>query len=421
MFEKEKKHFPIKTETACPLKWGWSTLFLKSGTTSSCHRCAKVNLSNENFDSFHNHPLKIKEREIMLQGKWPTEKNGGTGHCNFCKKHEDVGKTSDRQRHLSIPNMAPVELEKDDTATTVTPSILELYLNNTCNMKCVYCGPYFSSLWQNEVDKHGNIKIEDKTYQEKLNFNDSTQTIFFKKTLTWLSKHGHKLKRLNVLGGEPFYQKEFELLLDHMEKQSFPNLELNIVSNLMTKEKIFYSCHEKIKNLVKKRKIGRYDLSVSIDNWGAEAEYARYGLKLDYFQKLFEYCVNERWIKMNINTTVTNLTIKTFPDLIQYVLPFRNKKNIDFFGGEVVGHTMDLLHPEIYGQKFWRQDFEKILKALPGSSDQDKFTSGIYDGIFHSLPKNKNEEKINNFKKYLDMLDSRRNTDWRSVYPYLDI
>jgi MoaA/NifB/PqqE/SkfB family radical SAM enzyme len=27
----------------------------------------------------------------------------------------------------------------------VTPRILEVYFDNTCNLKCLYCGPHFSS------------------------------------------------------------------------------------------------------------------------------------------------------------------------------------------------------------------------------------------------------------------------------------
>ena len=421
MFEKEKKYFPIKTETACPLKWGWSSLFLKNGTTSSCHRCEKLDINVENFNEFHNLPTKLKEREIMLKGKWPTVENGGTGHCNFCKKHEDIKKISDRQRQLTVPNMHPKELNENVRETKVTPTILELYLNNTCNMKCTYCTPNLSSLWQNELDQHGKIQIDNRVYHEKKTFEKNIQQKLFEKTLSWLSSNGQHLKRLHILGGEPFYQKEFDILLDHLGKHKFPNLELNVISNLMTKENIFFKYHEKIKHLVTQRVIGRYDLTVSIDNWGEEAEYARTGLKLKHFIKLFEFCANEKWIKMNINTTVTNLTIKTFPDLVKYVLPFKKNKNIEFFGGELVGTLTDLLHPEIYGQKFWEKDFDRILKILPNQTDQDKLTIDIYEGIFKSLPKHKNMHRIKLFKNYLDILDSRRNTNWREVYPYLDI
>lgn len=422
MFEKEQKYFPIKTKTACPLKWGWSTIFLKDGTTSSCHRCSNIKLTKDNFDDFHNLPVKIQERNIMLQGKWPTKENGGTGHCNFCKKHEDVGYTSDRQRHLQIPNMTPVDLY-DDATTAVTPSILELYLNNTCNMKCVYCGPHFSSLWEKEIQKYGDVELQGKAIQKKISYDDAQQNYFFKKTLEWLCKNGHKLKRLHILGGEPFYQNEFAMLLDLFGTKKFPNLELNVVSNLMTKENTFKLYTEKIRKLVKNRKIGRYSLTVSIDNWGKEAEYARSGLRLDYFKKLFDYCVKQKWIKMNVNTTVTNLTIKTFPELIDYIKSHNVKKKIEIYGGEVTGNIVpaDLLHPRIFGKKFWESHFIEIFNRLPKQTEQDKLILGIYEGILASLPEKQDHGQILKFRQYLDLIDKRRGTNWRSVYPYLDI
>ena len=33
-----KKYFPIKTSTACQLKWAWSTVILQTAVTQSCHR-----------------------------------------------------------------------------------------------------------------------------------------------------------------------------------------------------------------------------------------------------------------------------------------------------------------------------------------------------------------------------------------------
>ena len=33
----------------------------------------------------------------------------------------------------------------------------------------------------------------------------------------------------------------------------------------------------------------------------------------------------------------------------------------------------------------------------------------------------KNEKMITFLKSYLDTLDKRRNTNWRKIYPYLDI
>ena len=114
------KFFPIKTETACQLKWNWSTIRLHNGVTSSCHRASLSNITADNFDSFHNTTEKIDARTLMLNGQWPT------GGCEYCQKIESAGGTSDRMFHAAIPNMAPSELDVNPLSTEITPTILEI-------------------------------------------------------------------------------------------------------------------------------------------------------------------------------------------------------------------------------------------------------------------------------------------------------
>jgi len=45
------KYFPIKTETACRLKWSWSTIYLTTGISGSCHRASYGQLNQNNFDN----------------------------------------------------------------------------------------------------------------------------------------------------------------------------------------------------------------------------------------------------------------------------------------------------------------------------------------------------------------------------------
>jgi hypothetical protein len=52
------KPFPIKTKTACQLKWNWSTVYLTEGKTASCHRTNHHTFNTDEFD-FHNTPSKI--------------------------------------------------------------------------------------------------------------------------------------------------------------------------------------------------------------------------------------------------------------------------------------------------------------------------------------------------------------------------
>ena len=437
MYEKEKKFFPKITDPQCQLKWNWSSLLLNEGTTNSCHRCLRVPLDLENFDDFHNLPHKIKERKIMLSGKWPTVENGGSGHCNHCKKVEDLGGKSDRMNMFEIPNQYPPELESDPSATHVTPRILEILLNDTCNMKCVYCGPEHSSQWKNEIKKHGAMTDQDGMPMRGLTptssgmYKSKDQKVYLSKTKDWLIRNAHKLTRLHLQGGETFYQSELDDILEALEKQEARHLELNIISNLMVKEEQFTSRIEHIKKLCADRKIGRFDLTASIDGWGPEAEYARTGLKCDHFEKLFSYVVDQKWMTLHVNLTVTSLTVRSIPQLVTKLLEYRKKNpKISIRAGALASSsTPPLLHPSVFGRNFWMGSHPKnssylqnILSVWPKMYHHDVLQMQELESIFQTIPSEMPDKKLlGYFKHFLDQLDKRRNTNWRTVFPYLDI
>jgi len=427
MFEKENQYFPKQTDPQCQLKWNWSTLWLSEGATNSCHRCAKVPLDLDNFDNFHNLPHKINEREIMLSGKWPTVANGGSGHCEYCKSIEDSGSRSDRQNMLEMPNQVPPELLVDPTATSVTPKILEIFMNDTCNLKCTYCNPNHSSQWKSEIRKHGGITYPNGdtiglySPTAKRMTKHPKRKQFWEKTKEWMLKNGHNLSRLHLLGGETFYQSELDEMLDVLEKMQNKHLELNIISNLMVKEDRFKSVIERIKKLLVDRKLGRFDLSASIDGWGPEVEYARTGLKCDHFDKLFSYAVKEKWIVLHTNQTVTSLSVNSIPKLLEKVKEYRQyNKKISLYFGAVGG--VPQLHPDVFGSKFWSPYLKKIQDCWPDDLETDKTQKSYMEGVFHSI---KNEDphpqKFLYFKHYLEQLDKRRNTNWRETFPHLNI
>ena len=143
------KVFPIKTKTACALKWSWTTLYLNSGVSRTCHRTTEVKLTPENFNNFHNNSEVLEDRRRMLNGEWP-DKN-----CSYCRNIEEAGGISDRNIQADLPGHIPIELENNPNSVVVSPTIVEVYFDNTCNLKCLYCGPYFSSLWNAENVKNG--------------------------------------------------------------------------------------------------------------------------------------------------------------------------------------------------------------------------------------------------------------------------
>jgi len=411
---KQTKIFPIKTATACQLKWSWSTIFLTTGTTASCHRVQHYPIT-EDFN-FHNTPEKIKARELMLEGKWP-----GKG-CEYCRDIESAGGQSDRITNLDMWEFAgPAELEADPTATYVTPRILEIYFSNTCNLKCTYCSPYFSSLWDDENKKFGGTRFSGS--QEFVNlgtrFSGSSRLEINKqKCFNWLKDNIEKLYQLNILGGEPLYQEEFDQLLDVLEDTPAPNLKLTFFSNLAVAENKLVSKIDRIEQLINKKHVKKLEITASLDCWGPEQEFARFPLNLKRWEKNFEYLLDKEWITLIIGSTITPVTIWTLDQLLEKINNWNKIRDVWWYGNSVNGFPQ-YMYIDIFGDAF-TEEFDRALALFPEQKPEHRsakiYLTGIRD---QAKSKEPNLTEIKNLYIFLDEMDKRRNTDWRSVYPKL--
>jgi hypothetical protein len=398
-----KKLFPIKTETACQLKWAWSTVYLSTGKTASCHRTHQTDIITEPFN-FHNTPGKIQDRERMLEGQWPTQ------GCEYCKNIEAAGGASDRTTNLEWWDFEPSkELQANPLATSVTPQILEIYFSNVCNLKCVYCGPQFSSLWADELRRYEELQFEMDS-----NFESNKQKCF-----EWIHNNVNDLHTLNVLGGEPLYQDEFDQLLDVLENGPNSTLKLTFFSNLAVTHAKLTSKIDRIEQLINQGKIRELIITASLDCWGPEAEYARFPLNLATWEKNFNYLLDKPWITMVINSTITPLTIKSFPALIEKINKWNNIRHVYNYCNSV--NWPNHMFIDIFGNVF-EDDFncaiENMPNLVPEHSKVTEYLKGIRDQVKHSQP---NKLKIKQLYTTLEQLDSRRNTNWRVVYPWLEV
>jgi organic radical activating enzyme len=405
------KYFPIKTDTACQLKWNWSTLYLHSGTTASCHRTGWGYLTPDTFDTFHNTEKKQQERVQMLQGAWPDHS------CSYCRDIEAGGGFSDRMLHLTIPDQSPVELETDPTAVIVTPTILEVFFDNTCNMACLYCIPQLSSKINQENRQFGDFVSNGVELKSVEASPDHKQML--EKFWQWMGNNSTKLTRFNALGGEPFYQSEFEQLLEYFENSQHPNLELGIVTNLMIDSNKLLKYLNRFENLLINKRLKRIDITCSIDCLGSEQEYVRYGIKLDRWIKNFELIILQKWLTVNINQTICLLTIKTMPELLNRLKDWRKNKKIGHYFSAVSPQPSYLMI-DILGADIFVDDFQKILNCMPTETDQDRTAYNYMEGLANLVKQSSpNIDEMNKLKIFLDEKDRRRNTDWKTVFPWL--
>lgn len=411
------KIFPIKSNTACVLKWAWSTVFLYTKTTSSCHRVNQDSITVDTFETFHNTPRKVSHREMMRRGEWPGE------GCQYCKKIEDAGGTSDRMFQLeSMTHRIPEELLINPEANVVNPTLLEVYFSNLCNMACLYCGSYFSTVWEAENKKYGDFIYKSVKLENRVETSESEYQQLVDKLFLWLEKNYKSLQIFQVLGGEPFYQiEELNRCIDFFDAHPNPSMSFSLISNLKVAPKRFQEVIDRLIKLKEESKIESVNITGSLDSWGPEAEYVRYGLDLTEFSTNLEYMLDKP-IVVCLNSAINSLGIKTMPmfvEKINYWNSFR-KPHDHIYWTFMTVQPPEVLRPDIFPEDFFAEDFEKIISLFPENTTYQKQSKDHMIGIAKQIASRpKDIEKIDTLKIYLDEIDRRRNTNWKELFPWL--
>ena len=317
----------------------------------------------------------------MREGGWPQ------GGCQYCEKIEAAGGMSDRQYQLHAGHEAdrtPEELLADPSTNEVVPTILEVYFNNVCNMACLYCGSHFSTKWEEEnrrfgVFEQGRVRFG---YNQQWNPNYERMLADFWRYLDEQDRY-KKIRYYQILGGEPFFQKEFDTSLEFWETHPNPELTFNIITNLKVLPKKFRAYIDRFGEMVNNGALKRLQITGSIDAWGPQEEYVRWGLDLAEWQENWEYLLDKDWVVMCINAAITGLTIKTLPDLVQRINGWNAQRNpwnpISF--SFMTAMTPPEMVPDIFGSGVFDEDFDRVLAAMSREKPQDLSAVEHMEGI----------------------------------------
>lgn len=416
------KRFPIKEGLPCQLKWTHSTVYLTDGASASCHRvnCNPLEYRANGELNFHNIPAKLEARRKMLRGEWP-----GRG-CEHCKHIEEAGGTSDRMIHLNLEGItAPPELDNDVTAVDVTPRQLEVYWGNTCNLKCQYCAAHFSSTIDTEEKKFGlfqqdGVKIGDNFKLNPL-IDQHIEDLF-----RWFESNIQNLHKLMILGGEPFLQKETFRMIEFLEQRTLPDLTLVFFSNLTVEHERFRKWMMRLQKLVDEKRLDKINVIGSLDCWGPQAEYIRNGLKLDLFQKNFEWMVYNTGFTNNINSAFSLMSAQTMPDLVEHINKWSKTKPVYWSMQKCSSRDLGsrpYMYPGIFGDRVLFLGLQKAVDIFnplaSGCRDSVKEQYKIYmNGICHEMASvEPNIIRQKQYKIYIEELDRRRGTDYKKLFP----
>lgn len=387
----------------CLAKWHQVSLHLPQGMSQSCYHppthTIPLELVKIKPGTLHNTPIKIQERKQMLSGERPLG-------CAYCWKIEDAA-SEDPKGHLSDRHYRSSEWwaapEFDNVVNSkpeneVIPRYVEVNFNQACNFRCMYCSPHLSSAWEEEIRKFGPYQLKNVAHNtiealEKRGMmplkvaqkENPYVTAFWE----WWPTIYRKLRVFRMTGGEPLMDKNTFKVLEYVNEHPNGQLELSITSNFCPPDqKLFDRFINVVKRLEEVRiwedkenfneNSGNYwyvapahkhfMVFVSLDGYGKQAEYMRYGMNFDQLREnIRTYLRETKFSSISFINTFTLLSIPSLKEFLNMVLELRRE-----FGGRVQQEITinppnngDYKHPPYVVKKHQRVWFDIPILRYP--------------------------------------------------------
>lgn len=291
---------PTKSFSPCPYLGG-TTWTQDYGTIQQ--RWASADLESLRHQFLNN------QRPTMCQRCWHEEDNNK--QSLRLRLYNSQTKTSD----YSVINNSTIVQEMVEGLAQKEylkgPKILTIKNGNVCNAKCRVCHPGDSSRWVEDANKlaqsigpgHYAINVSEKNW--------STEQL---DEIYELSKN---LKRLELFGGEPLYNKKVLNLLDRIAENGHSK-QLNLYINTNGSVDL-------INKVPRIHEFNEVEIGVSIDGIDKQFEYIRHGIKYKdvvdnilTWQKYFK----EKNTKFFIDsiTTVNVFNVFSLPEIKQEIM-----------------------------------------------------------------------------------------------------
>ncbi len=382
----------------CLAKWTQVTMHLHNGTTHSCHHPSphKVGLEEikRNPTALHNSKIKKEARKEMLEDKRPTE-------CNYCWNVEDNSTSfSDRIYKSSEPWSEPYfnEIAKSNWRSDYNPKYAEVSFSNTCNFKCAYCGPEYSSKWMEEINEFGayNLSFEYNSVKnlEERNtkpYKQTEQNPYVDAFWEWFPELYENLDTFRITGGEPLLSKDTWKVLDYIINSETPNenLKLSINSNLGIPDELVDKLVTKLDTIITENRVKEIIIFTSCDGYGKQAEYTRFGMDFEKtFQNIDKILTKLPKVTVVVMSTFNIFSVFSYEQLIRKIhkLKVKHFNTVRYWNSAIILDTSYLRYPSFMSFRLLKdyidvEFFDRWLKYM-------KFNS-----TFRSLNFHKTQEK----------------------------
>lgn len=378
----------IERDYYCSYKFKYLKIDLVSNKALNCHAAKSHAVDfawlEKNPGQLFNTDTNVSERRMMLL-------NQRNNSCEEnCWPLEDKGAVS--------PRLWQHGQTKTHSDVVTQPEILEIKLNDNCNLSCSYCCKEFSSAWRRELAEHGDYSVDtgDERFQMtqhdkimmKVSQREVKNTSKFQALMFEIKSFSHNLKEIVVTGGEPLLDNQ---LFDVLDAVSNTSAVINIYTGLGVELHRFQRMIDRIKQTPNAM------ISISAECTDKFYEFNRYGNTWNDFLKRMEI-VKSSGIDFRFSTAITNLTIFDLPAFI--------RQFIDQRIGLVFANNPYMMAPyvlDVNSKKMILQD----IQSLPDHYQEQ---------IAQSIQADPSESQRQQMSEFLKEYVARRNLDV-NIYP----
>lgn len=422
----------------CLAKWKQVSLHLTTGMNNSCyhpplHRIP-IEEINRNPGALHNTAHKKEQRKMMLNGERPIE-------CQYCWNMEDLGEMSDRHYRSGEP-WAAVDFDRITTSTgnedDVVPGYVEVNFNNACNLKCSYCSPQFSSSWQDEMQRMGAYPTSTP-HNAPEHFSGDRRSIpareynaYVEAFWQWWPELYPELSHFRMTGGEPLMDRNTYRVFDYVLANPKSDLHLCVTSNFSVEERLWQRYKDYVKRLCDRSIIEHFMQYVSVDGWGAQAEYMRHGLDFDLlWDRVDQFLTEIPYVNsLTFIVTMNNLSVTSLKTLFANILELRKKYNKTY--SKIWFDTPVLREPVWQSLQILPESYSEVMESMAVWMQQNQSTGGDDWKGFRDfeiqrlrrdiawMRKGQRRDCISeraDFYRFFSEHDRRRGTDFLSTFP----
>ena len=382
-----------------------------------------MNLQHDTIAEVWNSDYMKTVRLQMLAGEAPPS-------CTKCYQEEASGIVSKRQwegevwkERLDISNI--MMSTSEDGSIPVNIPYFDLRLGNMCQLKCIMCSPHDSSSWIKEwklqYPKYKTIELkQDQSWDSDFDYTWYRKGSF----LEDMRSNAYNIRELYFAGGEPLLIPEHYKILEFMVGTGAAKLcVLRYNSNgLELPEKLFelWSHFKEVK------------FNFSIDAFGERNDYIRYPSKWDdvvaNLERMDDTPDN---ITVNIACAVQLLNVLYVPELIHWKDSKNFKKiNMPPYGAGLVGTHLVYLPSYLNVRVLPAYLKAKVAKRIEYFCSQrtldQEFMNNPYglkrwQGLVQYMMAEDWSHKIPMLLDYLNTCDQTRGTNFRNIFPEIDI